>query len=33
MGLRDQLNLLDARIAALEPTPTPTATPTATPTP
>ena len=27
MGLRDQLNLLDARIAALEPTPTPTPTP------
>ena len=27
MGLRDQLDLLDVRIAALEPTPTPTPTP------
>ena len=33
MSLRDQLEVLDARIAALEPTPTPTATPAATATP
>ena len=28
MGLRDQLNILDSRISAMEPTPTPTAAPT-----